>query len=111
MADKKYILAFDTANESIAIGIAEICDDNFKLKASFEGAAHRASNTLLIPEIEKLFAKSKISTDEIAAVAAGRGPGSFTGVRIALASAKGISTGLNIPLIGFNTLEAVAWRC
>lgn len=108
MADKKYILAFDTANESIAIGIAKICSDNFELQASFESEAHRASNTLLIPKIEKLFAKSKISTDEIAAVAAGRGPGSFTGVRIALATAKGISTALNIPLIGFNTLEAVA---
>ena len=106
MSDKKYILAFDTANESIAIAIAKL--DNFSMRASFCGEAHRASNTMLLPEVEKLFKKSKISKREIACVAAGRGPGSFTGVRIALATAKGIATALQIPLIGFNTLEAVA---
>ena len=106
MCDKKYILAFDTANESISIAIGSL--DNFSLCASFCGEAHRASNTRLLPEVEKLFEKSKISKDEIACVAAGRGPGSFTGVRIALATAKGIATALQIPLIGFNTLGAVA---
>lgn len=108
MTDKKYILAFDTANESIAIGIGEICNDDIKIKASFEGAAHRASNTILLPKIEELFTQANISTTEIASVAAGRGPGSFTGVRIALATAKGIATALNVSLVGFNTLEAVA---
>lgn len=110
MSDKKYILAFDTANESIAIAIGDVLNDEISIKASFEGEAHRASNTMLMPEVEKLFKQSKISRNEIACVAAGRGPGSFTGVRIALATAKGIATALQIPLIGFNTLEAVAWR-
>lgn len=108
MSDKKYILAFDTANESIAIAIGEISGDQILIKAAYEGEAHRASNTMLLPEVEKLFKKSKISRDDIACIAAGRGPGSFTGVRIALATAKGIATALQIPLVGFNTLEAVA---
>lgn len=108
MSEKKYILAFDTANESISISIAEIIGNETLIKASFEGEAHRASNTTLLPEVNKLFKQSKISRDEIAYIAAGKGPGSFTGVRIALATAKGIATALQIPLFGFNTLEAVA---
>lgn len=110
MSDKKYILAFDTANESIAIGIGEIIENDIKLVGSYEGKAHRASNTSLLPEIEKLTNKKSINKNELAYIISGRGPGSFTGVRISLATAKGISTALSIPLVGINTLDAVAWR-
>lgn len=108
MSDKKYILAFDTANESISIAIGEVLEDEMQIRASFVCEAHRASNTLLIPNVEKLVTQTGISKSEIAYVASGRGPGSFTGVRIAMATAKGIATALRIPLIGFNTLDAIA---
>lgn len=110
MTNSNYILAFDTANESIAVAIASLAEGKVTLKASFEGAAHRASNTMLVPKIENLFENSNVSRNEITCVAAGVGPGSFTGVRIALATAKGIASALGVPLIGFNTLDAVAWR-
>ena len=104
------ILAFDTANESIAIAIGEIVYGDINLLASSQVSAHRASNTKLLPETKQLFDKNQISVDDLCCVCAGRGPGSFTGVRIALATAKGIATGLGVGLVGINTLDAVAWR-
>lgn len=110
MKDEKYILAFDTANEAIVVCVAKVQSGEMKILASFEGEAHRASNTMLIPKIQQLFNESGLAREQISAVACGRGPGSFTGVRIALATAKGIACALGVPIIGFNTLDAVAWH-
>ncbi len=106
------VLAFDTANEVIALGVGrlhratrEVC-----VVASVEVAAHRASNTKLLPVIDETLADLGITRDEIACVCVGRGPGSFTGVRIAMATAKGIASALGVALIGVSTLDAVAWQ-
>lgn len=104
----KHILAFDTANEQITIAIGKFCNDGISLIESFECPAHRESNTKLLPNVKNIIDKHEISNNDIALVASGTGPGSFTGVRIALATAKGISTGLECGLLGINTLDAVA---
>ncbi len=77
--------------------------------ASAEVEARRASNTQLVPRIDRLCAEAGAVRDEIACVAVGRGPGSFTGVRIALATAKGIASALGAALVGVSSLDAVAW--
>ncbi len=59
--------------------------------------------------IDELMAGENIEKDDIAAIVCGRGPGSFTGVRICMAAAKGIASGLEVPLFGVSTLDAVAW--
>ena len=110
MSGEKYILAFDTANESICVGLGKLDADKINYYSGSEVEAHRASNQMLLPEIDKLLKKTNVSREQITSICVGRGPGSFTGVRIALATAKGIATALEIPLIGINTLEAVAWR-
>ena len=81
-----------------------------ELVASAEVRAHRASNTQLLPRIDELLAEHGIGRDGIACVACGRGPGSFTGVRIAMATAKGVASALGVGLVGFSTLDAVAWN-
>ena len=110
MSEDKYILAFDTANESICVGLGKLDGDKITYHSGSEAKAHRASNQMLLPEVEKLMKKSKVKRAQIESVCVGRGPGSFTGVRIALATAKGIASALGLPIIGVNTLEAVAWR-
>ena len=106
-----YILAFDTANEVIAIGVGELCASarTLKLVAHAEVEARRQSNTQLIPRIDALLSECGVAREDIACVCVGRGPGSFTGVRIAMATAKGIASALEVGLVGVSSLDAVAW--
>lgn len=109
----KYVLAFDTANEVIAVGIGELHDAGESPSVALVGAtelsARRTSNTQLLPQIDALLNKLNISREDIVCVVCGRGPGSFTGVRIAMATAKGIASSLGVGLIGVSTLDALAW--
>ena len=110
-AARSFVLAFDTANEVIALGLGLLDADRSAVTvvASAEVEARRASNTQLVPRIDRLCAEAGAVRDEIACVAVGRGPGSFTGVRIALATAKGIASALGAALVGVSSLDAVAW--
>ena len=106
-----YVLAFDTANEVIAIGVGMLHEEAraIELVAHAEIEARRQSNTQLIPRIDALLAERGIARGDIACVCVGRGPGSFTGVRIAMATAKGIASALEVGLVGVSSLDAVAW--
>ena len=108
----RYVLAFDTANEVISIGVGALHPESKTIEsvASVEVRAHRASNTQLLPHVDELLAEHGIARVDIACVACGRGPGSFTGVRIAMATAKGVASALGVGLVGFSTLDAVAWN-
>lgn len=109
---KNYVVAFDTANEMISLGLGRLdrAEHAIECVASREVGAFRASNVKLLPEIDALLASSGVSREEVACVVCGRGPGSFTGVRICLASAKGVAIGLGVALFGVSTADAQAWQ-
>ncbi len=112
MAEAAYVLAFDTANEVVAIGVGRLdaAARKVELVASAQVEAHRASNTQLLPRIDELLTGANVAREALACVCVGRGPGSFTGVRIAMATAKGIASALGVALVGVSSLDAVAWR-
>lgn len=62
----------------------------------------------LMPCIDDLFKKTTLTPGQLGAVAVSIGPGSFTGTRVGLAVAKGLSQGLRIPILGVSTLPALA---
>lgn len=64
----------------------------------------------LMPAIDMLLRNAGINKSEINCIAISIGPGSFTGLRIGLATAKGLAMGLNVPLVGVPTLDALAWN-
>ncbi|MDR1013467.1 MAG: tRNA (adenosine(37)-N6)-threonylcarbamoyltransferase complex transferase subunit TsaD [Coriobacteriales bacterium] len=125
------VLAFDTASETIALAVgrwspggggapsedagapatapAMPATGALRLLASDDRAAPRQANVRLMPSIAALFEQNGLSRDDVSCVVCGLGPGSFTGVRICVATAKGIARGLGAPLFGASTLEAVAW--
>ena len=70
-----------------------------------EPGAHAEKLLLLVDEV---FEKAGLSFADLDAVAVSQGPGSYTGLRIGVSTAKGIAYALEIPLIGINTLQAMA---
>ena len=98
------ILAIDTTTSSSSLAISIdgriIYHDYFALK-------HSHSETIL-PRIDESLKLLKINKNELSGICVSLGPGSFTGCRIGLATAKGICTGLKIPLIAFNSLDILA---
>ena len=98
------ILAIDTASSVSSVAVARA--GKLAAEVSVE-AGHTHSETLL-SHIEGALAFAGVEKAALAGVAVSIGPGSFTGLRIGLATAKAIAYGLGIPLVGVSTLAALA---
>ncbi len=98
------ILIIETSTEvcSVALTIDGILTD---LKESKEGQNHARLVTVFAEELLK---RNNVKPDELVAVAVSKGPGSYTGLRIGVSTAKGICYARHIPLIAIGTLEAMA---
>ena len=77
------------------------------LKEVNNGYTHSENLTVFI---EDLFSQTGCKPSELEAVAVSKGPGSYTGLRIGVSTAKGLCYGLGIPLISVSTLQAMAYR-
>jgi tRNA threonylcarbamoyladenosine biosynthesis protein TsaB len=97
------ILALDTATEacSAALQVGE------SIYARWEEAP-RDHTKKILPMVQALLDEAGITLSELDAIAFGRGPGSFTGVRIGVGVAQGLAFGAGVPLIGISTLAAMA---
>ena len=78
-------VAFDTSTDHIALAVGDL-DALGEVLASEDFAARRAANTVLLPALERLLVSAGVDVSQVCAVLCGRGPGSFTGVRIASVS-------------------------
>lgn len=102
-------LALDTSTGSLTIGLM----DKGRTVAQFSSEAERNHSIQLMPAIERLLQENGITPAHLNGIAVGRGPGSYTGVRIAISVAKTMAWALNIPVITVSGLEALAlgaWR-
>lgn len=109
----RLVLGLDTATSECAVGLASWPDGpatESLLLGESNVSVPRAALTHIVPMIMRLLSECGREIDDVDAVVVGRGPGSFTGVRIGIATAKGIAQGLGVPLYGAGTLEAVAER-
>ena len=99
------LLAIETATE--ACSVAVLVDG--EIRERFEIAPRRHAE-LTLPWAEHLLAEAGVAKSQLDAVAVGRGPGAFTGVRLAIALAQGIALALDRPLLPVSTLAALAMR-
>lgn len=97
------LLAFDTGTETLSVALRH--GDDVIERTSAGGA--QASATL-IPTLQSLLAEAGLQLRELDAIAFGRGPGSFTGLRTACSVAQGLGFGAGVPLLPVDTLLAVA---
>ena len=98
------ILAFETSAKAAS---AALLEDGRLLGESYQNTGLTHSQTLLVIA-ENLLAQCGKTVAEVTAVAVAAGPGSFTGVRIGVAAAKGFAWGRELPCYGVSTLEAMA---
>jgi tRNA threonylcarbamoyladenosine biosynthesis protein TsaB len=97
------LLAFDTATEHMSLAVA-VADRVL----THEAAGGALASATLIPAILALLAQAGVRLAELDAIAFGRGPGAFTGLRTACAVAQGLAYGAGKPVLPIDTLLAIA---
>ena len=99
------VLAFDTSAAHCAAALL-LPDGRVltRLEPMEKGQAER-----LMPLLEELLREAGLGWSDLTRLAVGTGPGNFTGVRIAVAAARGLALGLGIPAVGITRLEALAF--
>ncbi|WP_145518013.1 tRNA (adenosine(37)-N6)-threonylcarbamoyltransferase complex dimerization subunit type 1 TsaB [Yersinia bercovieri] len=97
------ILAIDTATEACSVALW----NNGEVQALFE-LCPREHTQRILPLVQQVLAESGLSLGQLDALAFGRGPGSFTGVRIGIGIGQGLALGADLPMIGVSTLQTMA---
>ncbi len=100
-----YILNIETATKNCSVALAKN-GLTIALREIAEASYSHAEKLHVF--IEEIIAESKITFQDLNAVAVSQGPGSYTGLRIGVSSAKGLCYALNIPLIAIDTLQSLA---
>ena len=103
------VLALDTSTDMLACAVARVATGSVELLASGDHLCRRKANVELVGTCKDVLASAGLSMGDVDAVLVGRGPGSFTGVRIGIATAKGLACGLGRALYGTSALDAMAW--
>ncbi len=99
------LLAFDTSGEILSAAVAE----DGRVLCEMENAAGTRHSAALIPLLEKLMKKARWTPGQVDVLAVGVGPGSFTGIRVGVATAKMLALVWKKPLVGVSSLEALAY--
>jgi tRNA threonylcarbamoyladenosine biosynthesis protein TsaB len=97
------VLCIETGTDICSVGIAEN-GELISLRESDEGRDHARKVALFVDEILR---ENQLLPEELAAVAVGKGPGSYTGLRIGVSFAKGLCYGLQRPLIAVGSLDSL----
>lgn len=97
------ILSIETSEKICSVALS----NGTGLIGSTESVGEKSHASLLTVLIDKLLSSHNVSFSELSAVAISKGPGSYTGLRIGVSTAKGICYGLNIPLIAVSTLNTM----
>jgi tRNA threonylcarbamoyladenosine biosynthesis protein TsaB len=99
------LLAFDTSTETLSIAVRA---GEAAPLLEYTGAGGAQASAALIPALLDLLARAGLQLHELDAIAFGRGPGSFTGLRTATAVAQGLGFGSGVPVLPIGTLLAMA---
>ncbi len=100
------VLGIDTSTR--ACSVALVCEYD-GLLAEYTLRDKRTHSEKLMPLVDKVLSDGRVDLSELSGISAVIGPGSFTGLRIGLATAQGLTTGYNLDLVGVPTLDVLAY--
>ena len=99
------ILAIDTATRSAGLAVHDGCS----VRAEFTWETSDHHTVELMPRIVELLDQINVSIDQLSGVGVSIGPGSFTGVRVGVAVAKGLALARGIPIVGVRSTDVLAY--
>ncbi|MBK5252400.1 MAG: tRNA (adenosine(37)-N6)-threonylcarbamoyltransferase complex dimerization subunit type 1 TsaB [Peptostreptococcaceae bacterium] len=100
------ILAFETSGRAASVAVMK----DKRIIGEMTVSTKLNHSEKLMPMIDELLEKTEISIKDIDALAVGVGPGSFTGIRIGVSTAKGLALALDIPIAAVSSLRALAYN-
>ncbi|MGA8365633.1 MAG: tRNA (adenosine(37)-N6)-threonylcarbamoyltransferase complex dimerization subunit type 1 TsaB, partial [Solirubrobacteraceae bacterium] len=103
------VLGFDTSTPATAIGLRLADGTTMQARDDPGEGEHPGHATRLLPLAASLLAQAGLRFADVDRIAVGVGPGTFTGLRIGAASARGLAQSLDAQLIGVSSLQALAF--
>lgn len=100
------VLAIDTSTQTLAVALIQ--KGKLIAKASVTGQMRHSDK--LLPVCERLMKQAEIRVKQVDLIAIGKGPGSFTGLRVGYAFTKGLAMADDIPVVPFSSMELVAYN-
>src|SRR5690625_5734494 len=100
------VLAIDTSTHLMAVALVTNGQVGRKLTTNLT----KNHSVRLMLAISKLMAEVEMSPKQLHKIVVGKGPGSYTGVRIGLTTAKSMAWALNIPVVGISSIQALAYQ-
>lgn len=101
-----YFIALETATQVSSVALFE----KDQLLGAIEYPGNKRHAQLITVMMETLLNDLEIARNELSAVVVAKGPGSYTGLRVGVSTAKGLAMALDLPLISVNSLEGIAWQ-
>ena len=104
------ILALDSSGLVASVAIVEADEENEQVIAEYTVNYKKTHSQTLLPMLDEVAKMVELDMGTIDAIAVAAGPGSFTGLRIGSATAKGLGLALGKPLVGVPTLHGLAYN-
>jgi len=104
----RLILALDAAGAICSVALGAVGPDGVHVLASRKVEQRHGQATILVPMVAEVMAEAQLALTDLAALAVGIGPGGFTGLRIALSTARGFGLALGKQVIGITNFQAAA---
>ena len=101
-----WLLALESATQigSVALYSGETLMGKMEIRRA------KSHARLMMPMVAQLLENLQLTTADLSAIGVGKGPGSYTGLRVGVSTAKGLCMALDKPLLSFGSLEALAWQ-
>src|SRR5690625_6772704 len=100
------ILAIDTSNQTMGVAVLKENQISCEIVTNIK----KNHSVRLMPAIDQLMKEVSVMPEELNKIVVAKGPGSYTGVRIGLTTAKTMAWALNIPVVGVSSLETLTYQ-